>query len=103
MVGQSKLLDKLRELARNLWWTWQPEVVSLFRELDPALWRNVPNIAAAAVSGMLAILGVAAAIVQRAAPSSGAGRRPAGMESSGGLPLSASRPGEHAGKEQAPE
>ncbi|MEJ7636861.1 MAG: DUF3417 domain-containing protein [Singulisphaera sp.] len=39
MVGQSKLVDKLRELARNLWWTWQPDVVSLFRELDPALWR----------------------------------------------------------------
>jgi glycogen phosphorylase len=38
-VGQSRLVDKLRELARNLWWTWQPEVVSLFRELDPALWR----------------------------------------------------------------
>jgi len=38
-VGQSQLVDKLRELARNLWWTWQPNVVSLFRELDPALWR----------------------------------------------------------------
>jgi glycogen phosphorylase len=39
MVGQAKVEDKLRELARNLWWTWQPNVVSLFRELDPALWR----------------------------------------------------------------
>ena len=38
-MGQSQLVDKLRELARNLWWTWQPDVVSLFRELDPALWR----------------------------------------------------------------
>jgi len=38
-VGQSQLIDKLRELARNLWWTWQPNVVSLFRELDPTLWR----------------------------------------------------------------
>ena len=38
-MGQSQLVDKLRELARNLWWTWQPNVVSLFRELDPALWR----------------------------------------------------------------
>lgn len=72
-------------------------------QLDPALWRNVPNIAAAAASGLLAILGVAAAIVQRAAPSSGAGRRPAGVESSGDLTRSASRPGEHAGKEQATE
>ena len=32
MVGQAKVEDKLRELARNLWWTWQPNVVSLFRE-----------------------------------------------------------------------
>jgi starch phosphorylase len=39
MVGQAKVIDKLRELARNLWWTWQPNVISLFRELDPALWR----------------------------------------------------------------
>ncbi|WP_435006367.1 alpha-glucan family phosphorylase [Tundrisphaera lichenicola] len=39
MVGQAKVEDKLRELARNLWWTWQPNVVSLFRELDPVLWR----------------------------------------------------------------
>ena len=39
MVGQAKVVDKLRELARNLWWTWQPNVITLFRELDPALWR----------------------------------------------------------------
>jgi len=39
-VVQANLIDKLRELARNLWWTWQPNVVGLFRELDPALWRE---------------------------------------------------------------
>ena len=39
MVGQAKVVDKLRELARNLWWTWQPNVISLFRELDPTLWH----------------------------------------------------------------
>ena len=39
MAGQAKVIDKLRELARNLWWTWQPNVISLFRELDPVLWR----------------------------------------------------------------
>ena len=43
MVGQSQLVDKLRELARNLWWTWQPNVIALFRELDPALWRKVDH------------------------------------------------------------
>ena len=35
MVGRTQLVDKLRELARNLWWTWQPNMIALFRELDP--------------------------------------------------------------------
>ena len=43
MVGQTQLIDKLRELGRNLWWTWQPNVIALFRELDPALWRKVDH------------------------------------------------------------
>jgi starch phosphorylase len=38
--GQADLLEKLRELARNFWWTWQPNVVEMFRELDPTLWRQ---------------------------------------------------------------
>jgi starch phosphorylase len=38
-----QFVDKLRELARNLWWTWQPNVLTLFRELDPALWRRVDH------------------------------------------------------------
>src|SRR5205807_1893573 len=28
---------------RNLWWTWQPNVISLFRELDPLLWRKIDH------------------------------------------------------------
>ena len=43
MVGQTPLIEKLRELGRNLWWTWQPNVVALFRELDPALWKQVDH------------------------------------------------------------
>ncbi|MHC5537487.1 alpha-glucan family phosphorylase, partial [Singulisphaera rosea] len=43
MVGQTQRIDKLRELARNLWWTWQPNVISLFRELDPQLWRELDH------------------------------------------------------------
>ena len=97
------IIAELREVARNLWWTWDRNALALFRDIDPALWRNVPNIAAAAASGMLAMAGVAAAIARRAAPASGAGRRPAGVETSGDLRRSASRPGEHAGKEQATE
>src|SRR5271157_4586209 len=43
LVGQSQLVDKLRDLARNLWWVWQPNVIALFRELDPTLWRKVDH------------------------------------------------------------
>ncbi|MDP9122644.1 MAG: alpha-glucan family phosphorylase, partial [Acidobacteriota bacterium] len=32
---------KLHELAQNLWWSWQPGIRSLFRELDPETWRLV--------------------------------------------------------------
>lgn len=37
---QTQLVERLRELARNLWWTWQPEVIDLFRSLDPGLWST---------------------------------------------------------------
>lgn len=33
-------VDRLRELAFNLWWNWHPQVLELFRELDPAGWRE---------------------------------------------------------------
>ncbi|HBL31228.1 MAG TPA: alpha-glucan phosphorylase [Acidobacteria bacterium] len=33
--------QKLRELARNLWWSWQPDIRAIFRELDPEIWRIV--------------------------------------------------------------
>ena len=32
---------ELRELARNLYWTWHPHTVDVFRDLDYALWREV--------------------------------------------------------------
>jgi glycogen phosphorylase len=37
------LHGRLAALARNLWWTWQPEVVALFRELDPIRWRELDH------------------------------------------------------------
>jgi starch phosphorylase len=37
------LHDRLQALARNLWWTWQPEVVGLFRDLDPVRWRQLSH------------------------------------------------------------
>ncbi len=33
-------LEPLRELAGNLWWTWEPEARRLFRYLDPRLWEE---------------------------------------------------------------
>ena len=32
---------ELRDLARNLWWSWDSNTIALFRDLDPALWRRV--------------------------------------------------------------
>src|SRR6202007_767730 len=33
-----EVLEPLRELAHNLWWTWEPDARRLFRHLDPQLW-----------------------------------------------------------------
>jgi starch phosphorylase len=33
--------ERLRRLAGNLWWSWDAETTSLFRDLDPGLWRRV--------------------------------------------------------------
>ncbi len=33
-----KSLERLRTLATNLWWTWNPDAQDLFRRLDPGLW-----------------------------------------------------------------
>ncbi len=37
------LYDKCTALARNLWWTWHPEVISLFRDFDPIRWRQLDH------------------------------------------------------------
>ncbi|MCH5246955.1 MAG: alpha-glucan family phosphorylase [Muribaculaceae bacterium] len=33
-------LKPLEDIAKNLWWVWNSEGKSLFRDLDPDLWRN---------------------------------------------------------------
>jgi len=40
---QKTIHEKLSELARNLWWSWQPEVVSVFREIDPVSWSMLQH------------------------------------------------------------
>ena len=37
------LHERLRALAQNIWWTWHPEVIALFIDLDPNLWRQVEH------------------------------------------------------------
>jgi starch phosphorylase len=37
------MYDKCVALARNLWWTWHPEVINLFRDLDPIRWRQLDH------------------------------------------------------------
>jgi starch phosphorylase len=39
--GADGLAAPLRALASNLWWTWNPDVVNIFRELDPVRWREL--------------------------------------------------------------
>src|ERR1700689_4538899 len=49
VVSEARMLDRfiapaqerLWALARNLWWSWDHDAVSLFRDLDPVRWRQV--------------------------------------------------------------
>ena len=36
----SEDLAALQRIAYNLWWSWDPDAISLFRRLDPDLWRE---------------------------------------------------------------
>jgi len=37
----ASLTTRRYQLASNLLWTWEPEVIGIFRDLDPDLWRQV--------------------------------------------------------------
>jgi starch phosphorylase len=49
VVSEARTLDrfiapaqeKLWQLARNVWWSWDQECVSLFRDLNPVRWREL--------------------------------------------------------------
>ena len=43
MTQERTIHQKLSELAGNLWWTWQPEVTGIFREIDSQLWTDVSH------------------------------------------------------------
>ena len=36
-------LSKLRDIAYNLWWTWDSEAISLWQRLDPDLWEDLDH------------------------------------------------------------
>src|SRR4051812_3486583 len=36
----SEELSGLQKIAYNLWWTWEPEAMDLFRRIDPDLWEK---------------------------------------------------------------
>ncbi|MEQ8850036.1 alpha-glucan family phosphorylase [Botrimarina sp.] len=42
-VTPEALYGKLQAIAGNLWWSWQPEVGNLFRDLDPVRWRQLDH------------------------------------------------------------
>ena len=42
-MSAQTLYDKCIALASNLWWTWHPEVINLFRDLDPIRWRQLDH------------------------------------------------------------
>ncbi|MBI2825840.1 MAG: alpha-glucan family phosphorylase [Planctomycetia bacterium] len=42
-VEYESIYDKLLALANNLWWSWHPEVVELYRDLDPIRWRQLDH------------------------------------------------------------
>lgn len=51
-VTPEVLYSKLQTVAGNLWWSWHPEIVSLFRDLDPVRWRQLDHNPIALLSEM---------------------------------------------------
>jgi starch phosphorylase len=43
MPKQMTAHAKLTELARNYWWSWQPEVTSIFRQIDSTRWSQLAH------------------------------------------------------------
>ena len=52
MSDQMTLLDRLRALAYNLAWTWEPEIRDVFRQVDPERWEEVNHNPVAFLEGM---------------------------------------------------
>ncbi|HVZ73848.1 MAG TPA: alpha-glucan family phosphorylase [Polyangia bacterium] len=46
-----KLVSQLQELSRNLWWAWNPQIIKLFRDLDPEAFRATNHNPVATLAG----------------------------------------------------
>ena len=65
VVSEARTLDRfiapiqerLWSLARNLWWSWDQDSTSLFRDLDPERWRQL-NHNPAAMLGQIPLVGL---------------------------------------------
>ncbi len=42
-MSAEAIYAKCMSIAKNLWWSWHPEVISLFRDLDPIRWRQLDH------------------------------------------------------------
>jgi starch phosphorylase len=42
-LSPETLYEKMLAVAHNIWWVWHPDVVSLFRDLDPIRWRQLDH------------------------------------------------------------
>ena len=40
VTGSAELLKNLHSLSKNLWWSWNSEATSLFRDLSPHVWER---------------------------------------------------------------
>ncbi|GIX05132.1 MAG: alpha-glucan phosphorylase [Planctomycetaceae bacterium] len=43
VMDRLSFAEKLHALARNYWWSWHPEVMSIFQELNPQRWRQLDH------------------------------------------------------------
>ncbi len=42
-LDRDEIYQKCQSIANNLWWSWHPEVVNLFRDIDPIRWRQLDH------------------------------------------------------------
>lgn len=49
---ENRLFERLGEMARNVWWTWNPEAQEIFAALAPQLWRDSHHNAVEVMQGV---------------------------------------------------